>query len=83
MNEQQRVESQQVKQTNPVGKKAEKDYSKYFEKTYEAPSLKDAKKRGKEVVQYHHDFKISEQFKGMGNGRKYGSDGRYLYGFRV
>lgn len=71
MNEQQRVESQHVKQKNPADKKSEKDYSKYFEKTYEAPSLKDAKKRGKEAVQYHNDFTISEQFRGMGQGRKF------------
>ncbi|WP_042348813.1 tRNA (N6-isopentenyl adenosine(37)-C2)-methylthiotransferase MiaB [Bacillus massiliigorillae] len=71
MNEQQRVESQQVNSKNPADKKSEKDYSKYFEKTYEAPSLKDAKKRGKEAVQYHNDFTISEQFRGMGVGRKF------------
>jgi len=71
MNEKQRVESQQIIQENPADKKSEKDYSKYFEKTYVAPSLKDAKKRGKETVQYHNDFTISEQFKNMGQGRKF------------
>lgn len=29
------------------------------------------KKRGKEEVKYHSDFKISEQYKGMGEGRKF------------
>lgn len=67
MNEEQRVLSQQT--TQP--KKEEKDYSKYFERVITAPSLKDAKKRGKEEVQYHKDFKIDEQFRGMGNGRKF------------
>lgn len=67
MNEEQRVLSQQT--TQP--KKVEKDYSKYFERVITAPSLKDAKKRGKEEVQYHTDFKIEEQFRGMGNGRKF------------
>lgn len=67
MNEEQRLASQQT--TQP--KKEEKDYSKYFERVITAPSLKDAKKRGKEEVQYHKDFKIDEQFRGMGNGRKF------------
>ncbi|WP_243289806.1 tRNA (N6-isopentenyl adenosine(37)-C2)-methylthiotransferase MiaB [Bacillus sp. FJAT-47783] len=68
MNEKQRLETTQV---NPSDKKSEKDYSKYFETVFMPPSLKDAKKRGKEEVKYHNDFKISEQFKGMGNGRKF------------
>ena len=67
MNEEQRLASQAVKQP----KKEEKDYSKYFEKVFTAPSLKDAKKRGKEEVLYHKDFKIDEQFAGMGTGRKF------------
>ena len=33
--------------------------------------MKDAKKRGKEEVKYHNDFEIPEEFKGMGNGRKF------------
>ena len=44
MNEEQRLASQAV--TQP--KKEEKDYSKYFEKVFTAPSLKDAKKRESE-----------------------------------
>ncbi len=67
MNREQRVQSQQI---IPEEKKA-KDYSKYFEKTYAAPSLTEAKKRGKEDVSYHHDFTISEQFRDMGKGRTF------------
>ena len=67
MNEEQRLASQQVKQP----KKEEKDYSKYFERVITAPSLKDAKKRGKEEVKYHKDFSIDEEFLGMGEGRKF------------
>ena len=67
MNEEQRLASQAV--TQP--KKEEKDYSKYFEKVFTAPSLKDAKKRGKEDILYHKDFKIDSQFAGMGAGRKF------------
>ncbi|GAE43756.1 tRNA-i(6)A37 methylthiotransferase [Mesobacillus boroniphilus JCM 21738] len=71
MNENQRLEGQQVKTENSSDKKSSKDYSKYFETVYTAPSLKDAKKRGKEVVQYHKDFDIPEGFIGMGKGRKF------------
>ncbi|MCU9611984.1 tRNA (N6-isopentenyl adenosine(37)-C2)-methylthiotransferase MiaB [Caldibacillus lycopersici] len=74
MNEQQRLQSQQVEAVTPTDKKSaagEKDYSKYFERVYMPPSLKDAKRRGKEAVNYHSDFEIGEEFKGMGNGRKF------------
>lgn len=71
MNENQRLEGQQVATNNSSDKKSSKDYSKYFETVYTAPSLKDAKKRGKEEVTYHKDFDIPEEFLGMGNGRKF------------
>lgn len=71
MNEEQRLASQQVKQPQTSDAKAEKDYSKYFEKVFTAPSLKDAKKRGKEDIQYHKGFAIDEQFLRMGEGRKF------------
>lgn len=71
MNEEQRLQGQQVKEDNPTDKKSEKDYSKYFETVFLPPSLKEAKKRGKEEVTYHNDFTIDEQFRGMGNGKKF------------
>ena len=71
MNEEQRLDSQQVVTTNSSDKKSAKDYSKYFETVLTAPSLKEAKKRGKEEVSYLKDFEISEEFKGMGEGRKF------------
>ncbi|KAB7708123.1 tRNA (N6-isopentenyl adenosine(37)-C2)-methylthiotransferase MiaB [Bacillus aerolatus] len=71
MNEDQRLQGQQVKEKNPADKKSEKDYSKYFETVFLPPSLKEAKKRGKEEVKYHNDFKIDEQFRGMGDGKKF------------
>ncbi|XQY93595.1 tRNA (N6-isopentenyl adenosine(37)-C2)-methylthiotransferase MiaB [Metabacillus sp. HB246100] len=67
MNEQQRKESTQV---NPSDKKSEKDYSQYFQTVYMPPSLKDAKKRGKEEVKYD-GFAIPEQFRGMGQDKKF------------
>ncbi|MGM0846688.1 MAG: tRNA (N6-isopentenyl adenosine(37)-C2)-methylthiotransferase MiaB [Bacillota bacterium] len=69
MNEEQRKLGQQT--ADPKNKKTEKDYSKYFQSVYIPPSLKDAKKRGKESVQYHNDFKIDEKFRGMGNHKKF------------
>jgi tRNA-2-methylthio-N6-dimethylallyladenosine synthase len=71
MNEKQRLDSQQAVITNSSDQKSAKDYSKYFETVVTAPSLKEAKKRGKEEVSYFKDFKISEEFKGMGEGRKF------------
>ncbi|MEO4053420.1 tRNA (N6-isopentenyl adenosine(37)-C2)-methylthiotransferase MiaB [Solibacillus sp. CAU 1738] len=71
MNEEQRLASAQVNQPKPSNNKTEKDYSKYFEKVFTAPSLKDAKKRGKEEVKYHKDFAVDEQFLKMGEGRKF------------
>lgn len=71
MNEQQRLENQQAKAGNSSDKKSAKDYSKYFERVITAPSLKDAKKRGKEEVKYQNDFSIPEEFRGMGDGRKF------------
>ncbi|WP_232697160.1 tRNA (N6-isopentenyl adenosine(37)-C2)-methylthiotransferase MiaB [Brevibacillus daliensis] len=47
--------------------KKEKDYGKYFQ----APSLKDAKKRGKEEISVHYDFAIPEEMKEIGKGHHY------------
>ncbi|EDL63130.1 tRNA (N6-isopentenyl adenosine(37)-C2)-methylthiotransferase MiaB [Bacillus sp. SG-1] len=69
MNEEQRKHGQQAAGT--TDKKTEKDYSKYFQSVYIPPSLKDAKKRGKESVEYHNDFKIDEKFRGMGDNKKF------------
>ena len=51
--------------------KEEKDYSKYFESVYQPPSLKDAKKRGKEEVKIERDFGLPEEFRNFGTGRKF------------
>ncbi|TWT04536.1 tRNA (N6-isopentenyl adenosine(37)-C2)-methylthiotransferase MiaB [Planomicrobium sp. CPCC 101079] len=68
MNEEQRLQSTQVAAT-PA--KPEKDYSQYFQSVYTPPSLKDAKKRGKEEVAYFDNFKIDPRFADMGKGRKF------------
>lgn len=71
MNEESRLQSTQIKETTSPEKNMEKDYSKYFQAVYTPPSLKDAKKRGKEEVAYHNDFSIADEFKGMGQNRKF------------
>lgn len=71
MNEESRLQSTQIKETTSPEKNVEKDYSKYFQAVYTPPSLKDAKKRGKEEVAYHNDFSIADEFKGMGQNRKF------------
>ncbi|ATG69060.1 tRNA (N6-isopentenyl adenosine(37)-C2)-methylthiotransferase MiaB [Staphylococcus lugdunensis] len=52
-------------------KKEEKDYSKYFETVYQPPSLKEAKKRGKQQVQYNRDFQIEDKYRNIGQGRTF------------
>src|SRR5690606_8009828 len=70
MNEEQRLQSTQVT-ASPSDDKAEKDYSQYFQSVYTPPSLKEAKKRGKEQVSYFDNFKIDPRFEEMGKGRKF------------
>src|SRR6185437_9399702 len=69
MNEEQRLKEGLVKPT--LTKSVEKDYSQYFQTVYTPPSLKEAKKRGKEEISYHDDFNIDERFRNMGSGRKF------------
>lgn len=69
MNEKQRLESRQVQQSFSPSK--EKDYSKYFQTVYMPPSLKDARRRGREEIKYHKDFEIPDELRGMGKGRKF------------
>ena len=68
MNEEQRLQNSQVKQ---LEKSIEKDYSQYFQSVYVQPSLKEAKKRGKEEIAYHKDFAIDPDLLGMGEGRTF------------
>ena len=70
MNEEQR-KAGTIDILNERNKKAEKDYSKYFEHVYQPPNLKEAKKRGKQDVQYNRDFHIEDKYKGMGKGRTF------------
>lgn len=70
MNEKQRLESQQAKQQTSF-QKQEKDYSKYFQTVYMPPSLKDARKRGREEIEYHKDFEIPDELREIGQGRKF------------
>lgn len=69
MNEKQRLESQQI--TRTTNEKQEKDYSQYFQTVYTPPSLRKARKRGKEEIKYHDDFQIQESLMGIGEGRKF------------
>ncbi|MBS4199034.1 tRNA (N6-isopentenyl adenosine(37)-C2)-methylthiotransferase MiaB [Bacillus sp. FJAT-49732] len=71
MNEKQRLESQQINQSNNPSPKKEKDYSQYFQSVYIPPSMKDARRRGREEINYNIDFEIDEKYEGMGTGRKF------------
>ncbi|MTT32892.1 tRNA (N6-isopentenyl adenosine(37)-C2)-methylthiotransferase MiaB [Terrilactibacillus sp. BCM23-1] len=51
--------------------KQEKDYSKYFQSTFKAPSLKEARRRRKNTIQYLNDFSIPEDMKTIGQGKQF------------
>ncbi|WP_270181911.1 tRNA (N6-isopentenyl adenosine(37)-C2)-methylthiotransferase MiaB [Alkalihalobacillus sp. CinArs1] len=70
MNEQQRLASSHI-QTPKKTEKTTEDFAKYFQTTYQPPSLKDAKKRGKENVNVHYDFEIPENIRNLGQDKKY------------
>ncbi|UZJ77094.1 MULTISPECIES: tRNA (N6-isopentenyl adenosine(37)-C2)-methylthiotransferase MiaB [unclassified Fictibacillus] len=59
--------------SNPVKdkNKTSKDYASYFQTTYQPPSLKDAKKRGKEEIKIVKDFVIDDDLRRIGNGKKF------------
>ncbi|HET7615521.1 MAG TPA: tRNA (N6-isopentenyl adenosine(37)-C2)-methylthiotransferase MiaB [Bacillales bacterium] len=46
-------------------------YAKYFQHTYQAPNLKDARRRRKNTVKHLNDFNIPEDIHGLGEGKKY------------
>ena len=72
MNEEQRLDSQQVATINSSDKKSAKDYSKYFETVLYATFLKRSKKTWKRRSITMIKILISpEEFKGMGEGRKF------------
>ncbi|WP_117169643.1 tRNA (N6-isopentenyl adenosine(37)-C2)-methylthiotransferase MiaB [Paraliobacillus sediminis] len=83
MNEQQRKETNQIKQVDPTDENLDSNLdrlknidsdeliSKYFQATYEPPNLKQAKKRRREDVQIHYDYSISHEMKNIGQGKKF------------
>lgn len=73
MNEQQKKQMTIEQKQSSADRKSgqEKDYAQYFQTTFTAPNLKEAKRRGKEDVQVHYDFTIPSEMKGLGNGKKF------------
>lgn len=73
MNEQQKKQMMLNIDLSSADKKSgqTKDFSQYFQTTFTQPSLKEAKRRGKEDVTVHYDFDIPEEMRGLGNGRKF------------
>lgn len=52
-------------------KKTTADFAKYFQTTFQAPNLKEARRRRKHTVQHLNDFSIPDDIKGLGQGKKY------------
>ncbi|UOQ47804.1 tRNA (N6-isopentenyl adenosine(37)-C2)-methylthiotransferase MiaB [Gracilibacillus caseinilyticus] len=85
MNEKQRLENQQIKQSNSPDVKSDTNdnldrlknmssddlISKYFQTTYEPPNMRKAKKRLKKDVDIHYDFDIPLEMKAVGKGKKF------------
>ncbi|WP_147802290.1 tRNA (N6-isopentenyl adenosine(37)-C2)-methylthiotransferase MiaB [Alkalicoccus halolimnae] len=71
MNEEQRKQQTQADDAGHKKAVKDKDYSQYFETTYAPPSLKQAKKRGKEDIEIHYDFDVPEDMQKIGEGKKF------------
>ncbi|MFQ3543254.1 tRNA (N6-isopentenyl adenosine(37)-C2)-methylthiotransferase MiaB [Halobacillus rhizosphaerae] len=83
MNEEQRKQMTQIRQVDPADVKSDQDnldrlkektsedFTKYFETTYQPPSLRKAQRRRKEEVKVHYDFTIPEDLDQAGKGKKY------------
>src|SRR5690625_5084952 len=81
MNEQQRKEQAQTKEVSSVDRKSSKDkpleekttedFAHYFQTTYEPPNINKARKRGRDKIEVHYDFEISERMQQIGDGKKF------------
>ncbi|MYL28413.1 tRNA (N6-isopentenyl adenosine(37)-C2)-methylthiotransferase MiaB [Halobacillus halophilus] len=81
MNEQQRKEMSQIRQTdtsaadqdnlNRLKQKTSEDYMKYFQTTYQPPNMRDAQRRKRKETDIHYDFEIPEDMDQAGRGKKY------------
>ncbi|MCA1023140.1 tRNA (N6-isopentenyl adenosine(37)-C2)-methylthiotransferase MiaB [Halobacillus litoralis] len=81
MNEQQRKEMSQIRQTdtsaadqdnlNRLKQQTSEDYMKYFQTTYQPPNMRDAQRRKRKETDIHYDFEIPEDMDQAGRGKKY------------
>ncbi|MBH0229360.1 tRNA (N6-isopentenyl adenosine(37)-C2)-methylthiotransferase MiaB [Halobacillus yeomjeoni] len=83
MNEQQRKEMSQIRQTEPeqtssdqdnlnrIKQKSSEDFMKYFETTYQPPNMRDAQRRKRKETDVLYDFEIPEDMDQSGRGKKY------------
>lgn len=73
MNEQQKKQMMMNVDLSSADKKSgqDKDFGIYFQTTFTQPSLKDAKRRGKEDVEIHYDFDIPQELRNLGTGKKF------------
>lgn len=81
LNEQQRKEQAQIKQTpsanqpsgkdKPLSEKTTEDFAHYFQTTYEPPDIRKARKRGRDKIEVHYDFEIPEEVRSIGEGKKF------------
>jgi len=54
-----------------IKNKKTEDFAKYFQQTYQAPNLKEARRRRRNTTQYLNDFSIPENLAGIGEGKRF------------
>lgn len=54
-----------------LSEKTSADFAKYFQTTFQAPNLKEARRRRKNKVHHLNDFSIPDDIQNIGEGKKY------------
>ncbi|WP_133580398.1 tRNA (N6-isopentenyl adenosine(37)-C2)-methylthiotransferase MiaB [Aureibacillus halotolerans] len=55
----------------PLKEKTSEDFAKYFQTTYQPPSLKDARRRRRKDIDIHYDFDIRTDMQQVGVGKRF------------
>lgn len=59
------------KENKSLSEKTSEDFAHFFETTYQPPNINQARKRGRDDIEVHYDFKISEEMKHIGVGKRF------------
>src|SRR5699024_11595621 len=77
LNEKQRQEQAQIKSESSKDSNKDRilsltteDFAHYFETTYEPPDIRKARKRGRDDIEVHYDFNITDEMQSIGDRKK-------------